>query len=156
MWNGIKHKLYFISGAKCIFEHDKFIIITILYCGFVVHITDTRAQKVVSYTSARITQTVFAHDQHWSEQNTLSSPQLYRHSQEQKNGYPYSSALHIHNRWIYHAIVDQVWIYHAIMRLFLTIASTAARNGSNVIAMPCIHLRFWTVASAINMLSMCM
>jgi len=45
-----------------------------------VHITDTRAQKVVSYTSAHITETVFTHDQHWEEQNTLSSPQLYRHS----------------------------------------------------------------------------
>ena len=30
-----------------------------------VHITDTRAQKVVSYTSSHITETVFAHDQHW-------------------------------------------------------------------------------------------
>jgi len=28
-----------------------------------VHITDTRSQKVVSYTSAHITETVFAHDQ---------------------------------------------------------------------------------------------
>jgi len=45
-----------------------------------VNITDTRAQKVVSYTSAHITKTVFAHDQHWEEQNTLFSPQLYRHS----------------------------------------------------------------------------
>ena len=42
-----------------------------------VHITDTRAQNVVSYTSAHITETVFAHDQHWEEQNTLSFPQLY-------------------------------------------------------------------------------
>jgi len=54
----------------------------------VIHITDastdTRAQKVVSYTPARITETVFAHDQHWEEQNTLSSAQLYRHSQEHK------------------------------------------------------------------------
>jgi len=33
-----------------------------------VHITDTRAQKVVSYTSAHITETVFAHDHHWGEQ----------------------------------------------------------------------------------------
>jgi len=41
-----------------------------------VHITDTRAQKVVSYTSAHITETVFAHDQHWEEQSSLSSPQL--------------------------------------------------------------------------------
>jgi len=39
-----------------------------------VHIKDTRAQKVVSYTSAHITETVFAHDQHWEEQSTLSSP----------------------------------------------------------------------------------
>jgi len=34
----------------------------IFYCGLVVHITDTRAQKVVSYTSAHIAETVFAHD----------------------------------------------------------------------------------------------
>jgi len=32
------------------------------YCRLLVHITDTRAQKVVSYTSAHITETVFAHD----------------------------------------------------------------------------------------------
>jgi len=29
-----------------------------------VHISDTRSQKVVSYTSAYIAETVFAHDQH--------------------------------------------------------------------------------------------
>jgi len=29
-----------------------------------IHITDTRSQKVVSYTSVHITETVFAHDQH--------------------------------------------------------------------------------------------
>jgi len=62
-----------------------------------VHITDTRSQKVVSYTSVHITETVFAHDQHWEEQNALSSPQLYRHSQEHRNGCPYSSASL--NRW---------------------------------------------------------
>jgi len=45
-------------------------------------ITDTRAQKVVSYTSAHITETVFAHDQHWEEQSTLSPPQLYCHAQQ--------------------------------------------------------------------------
>jgi len=39
-----------------------------------VHITDTRAQKVVSYTSVHITETVFTHDQHWEEQSALSSP----------------------------------------------------------------------------------
>jgi len=33
----------------------------------VVHITDTRAQKVVSYTSARITESVFARVQPWEE-----------------------------------------------------------------------------------------
>jgi len=38
-------------------------IIIIFYCGLMTHITDTRAQKVVSYTSAHITETVFAHDQ---------------------------------------------------------------------------------------------
>ena len=50
----------------------------IFYCGLMVNITDTRAQKVVSYTSAHITETVFAHDQHYEEQSALSSPQLYR------------------------------------------------------------------------------
>jgi len=49
-----------------------------------VDITDTRAQKVVSYTSAHITETVFAHDQHWEEQSALFSQQLYRHSQEHR------------------------------------------------------------------------
>jgi len=49
-----------------------------------VHITDTRAQKVASYTSAHITETVFAYDQHWEEQSTLSSPQLYGHLQEHR------------------------------------------------------------------------
>jgi len=48
----------------------------------VVHITDTRAQKAVSYTSAHITETVFAHDQHREEQSSL--PQLYRHSQKHR------------------------------------------------------------------------
>jgi len=55
----------------------------IFYCRLV-HITDTRAQKVVSYTSAHITETVFAHDQHWVEQSCLSSPQLYRHLQKHR------------------------------------------------------------------------
>jgi len=41
----------------------------IFYCGLVVHITNTRAQKVVSCTSAHITETVSAHDQHWEEQS---------------------------------------------------------------------------------------
>jgi len=49
-----------------------------------VHITDTRSQNVVSYTSAHITETVFAHDQHWKEHSALSSPQLYRHSHEHR------------------------------------------------------------------------
>jgi len=63
----------------------------IFYCGLMVHITDTRAQKVVSCTSAHITDTVFAHGQHWEEQSTLSSPQLYRHLQE-------------HRKWINHTV----------------------------------------------------
>ena len=63
---------------------EGFIIIMIFYCGLMVHITDTRAQKVVSYTSAHITETVFAHDQHWEEQSSLSQPQLYRHSQKHR------------------------------------------------------------------------
>ena len=67
----------------------------IFYCGLVAHITDTRAQKVVSYTSAHIAETVFAHDQHWEEQSCLSSPQLYRHSQKhRKMDKPYRRALH--------------------------------------------------------------
>jgi len=63
----------------------------IFYCGLMFHITDTRAQKVVSYTSAHITEAVFAHDQHWEEQSSLSSPQLYRHSQK-------------HRKWINHTV----------------------------------------------------
>ena len=50
----------------------------ILYCGLMVHITDTRTQKVGSYTSAHITETVLAHDQHWDEHSSLSSPHLYQ------------------------------------------------------------------------------
>jgi len=49
-----------------------------------VHITDTRAQKVFFCTSAHITETVFAYDQHWEEQSSSSSPQLYRHSQKHR------------------------------------------------------------------------
>jgi len=47
-----------------------------------VYITDTRAQKVYSCTSAHITETVLADDQHWEEESSLSSPQLYRNSQK--------------------------------------------------------------------------
>jgi len=67
-------------------RHDKFPIniIIIFYCGLMVHIIDTRAKTVVSYTSAHIAETVLVHDQHWEEQSTLSSPQLYRHSQEHR------------------------------------------------------------------------
>ena len=54
------------------------------YCGLMVHITDTRTQKVVSYTSAHITETVLAHDRYWEEHSSLSSPQLYRHSQKHR------------------------------------------------------------------------
>jgi len=42
----------------------------------VVHITDTRAQKVVSYTSARITETVFAHDQWRSKAESRPGPTI--------------------------------------------------------------------------------
>jgi len=72
-------------------KHLVVIIILIIYCGLVVHIIDTRAQKVVSYTSAHITETVFAHDQHCEEQGCLSLPQLYRHSQK-------------HRKWINHTV----------------------------------------------------
>jgi len=37
-----------------------------------VHITDTRTQKVVSYTSAHITEAVLVHDPHWEEHSSLS------------------------------------------------------------------------------------
>jgi len=66
----------------------------IFYCGLMVHITDTRAQKVVSCTSAHITETVFAQDQHWEEQSTSSSPQLYRNLQEHRKWITISWALH--------------------------------------------------------------
>jgi len=56
----------------------------IFYCGLMVHITETRAHKVFCCTSAHITETVLAHDQHWEEQSSLSSPQLYRHSQKHR------------------------------------------------------------------------
>ena len=62
----------------------KIIIMIFFHCGLMVHITDTRTQKVFSCTSAHITETVLAHDQHWEEQNNLSSPQLYRHSQKRR------------------------------------------------------------------------
>jgi len=65
---------------KCII--NIILIIMIFYCGLMVHITDTRAQKVFFCTSAHITEAVFAHDQHWEEESSLSSPQLHRHSQK--------------------------------------------------------------------------
>ena len=39
---------------------------------------------MASYTSAHITETVLAHDWHWEEHSSLSSPQLYRHSQKHR------------------------------------------------------------------------
>jgi len=62
-----------------------------LYCNnYDIYIADswsisqTRAQEVVSCTSAHITETVLAHDQHWEEKSSLSSPQLYHHSQKHR------------------------------------------------------------------------
>jgi len=49
-----------VHSLKC-FRND---IKIIFYCGFVVHITDAKAQTVVSYASTHITETVFAHDQY--------------------------------------------------------------------------------------------
>jgi len=57
---------------SCVFDGYLMVIIIIMIfcCGLVVHITDTRAQKVVCYTSAHITETVFAHNQYSdTEQN---------------------------------------------------------------------------------------
>jgi len=48
-----------------------FLLIIIFYCGLMIHIIDTRAQKVARYTSAYITETVFAYDQHWEEQSNF-------------------------------------------------------------------------------------
>jgi len=61
--------------APCIFQlcflpfFYIIIIVMIFYCRLIVivHITDTRAQKVVSYTSTHIIETVFAHVQHWGD-----------------------------------------------------------------------------------------
>ena len=50
-----------------------------------------KSTKLFSCISAHITETVLAHDQHWEEQSCLSSPQLYRHSQE-------------HRKWINHTV----------------------------------------------------
>jgi len=77
-------RMFLGSALTISFGIALIIIIRIMkpYCGLMVHITDTRAQKVVSYTSVHIKETVFAHDQHWEEQSSLSSPQLYRHSQK--------------------------------------------------------------------------
>jgi len=64
------HKMCFYVNLSCAEANCLIIIIIIIlifYCGLIVHITDTRGQKVVSYTSAHITETVFAHDQHWEE-----------------------------------------------------------------------------------------
>jgi len=55
-------------------EEKYSLIIMIFYCGLMVHIIDTRARKVFCCTSAHITETVFAHDQHWEEQGSSSSP----------------------------------------------------------------------------------
>ena len=58
--------------------------VMIFYCGLMVHNTEKRAQKVFICTSAHITETVLAHDQHWEEQISSSSPQLYHHSQKHR------------------------------------------------------------------------
>jgi len=73
-----------IENYRNISNNNVIIIIMLFYCGLMVHITDTRAQKVFCCTSANITETVLAHDQHWEEQSSLSSPQLYRHSQKHR------------------------------------------------------------------------
>jgi len=57
--------------SSCTRSQLKIPLYYIFYCGLMVHTTDTRSQKVVSYTSAHITETVFAHDQHWEEQSNL-------------------------------------------------------------------------------------
>ena len=56
----------------------------IFFCGLV-HITDTRAQKVVSCTSAHITETVFAHDQLWEEQFISTAVSSFAKAQKMDN-----------------------------------------------------------------------
>jgi len=68
------------------FGYNNIIIAMIFYCGLMVHITDTRAQKVVSYTSAPFTETVLAHDQHWEEKSNLSSPRCIVIRKSTENG----------------------------------------------------------------------
>ena len=73
-----------IENYRNISNNIVIIIIMLFYCGLMVHITDTRAQKVFCCPSAHITERVLAHDQHWEEQSSLSSPQLYHHSQKHR------------------------------------------------------------------------
>jgi len=59
-----RHNLF-----SCKYFLQAIIIIMIFYCGLMVHTTDKRAQKVFCCTSAHITETVLAHDQHWEGAN---------------------------------------------------------------------------------------
>jgi len=56
----------------------------IFYCGLMVHITATRAQKVVSYSSEHITETVFAHDQHLGAKQIILSTAVSSFAKAQK------------------------------------------------------------------------
>ena len=70
------------------------ILIIIFHCGLMVHITDTRSQKVVSYTSAQLQKRCL----HMT--NIERGKALYPHHscivirKSTENGYPYSSASH--------------------------------------------------------------
>ena len=120
---------------------SRLIMIMIFYCGLMVHITDTRAQNVFCCTSAHITETVLAHDQHWEEQSSLSSPQLYRHSQK-------------HRKWItiqygitqpmlvrvqpwdeqglsQHFLLFYAWCVHSVHILYYTKATLVRRKLRN-------------------------
>jgi len=52
----------------------------LFYRRLVIHITKTieqcKSTKMRSYCGYHITEYVLAHDQHWEEQNTLTTPQL--------------------------------------------------------------------------------
>jgi len=66
---GIRNIFCGILDPATVEDWTKFpsVIIMIFYCGLMVHITDTRAQKVFCCTSAHITETVLAHGQHWED-----------------------------------------------------------------------------------------
>jgi len=54
--NSLDKERYSATALSRLRSNIIYHIIIIFYCGLMVHITDTRSQKVVSYASARITE----------------------------------------------------------------------------------------------------